>query len=48
MIVDQPTVSVRGRPLPDGSTPTPGGWNRIHFIVDDPAGNPIELFAPRH
>jgi catechol 2,3-dioxygenase-like lactoylglutathione lyase family enzyme len=67
-----------GRPLPDGSTPSPGGWNRLHFIVDDldadiarlegagahfrsaviggpggrqavfddPAGNPIELFAP--
>jgi catechol 2,3-dioxygenase-like lactoylglutathione lyase family enzyme len=71
---------VRGnlRPLPDGRTPQPGGWNRIHFIVDDigaevqrlrsagltfrndivsgpggrqilledPAGNPIELFQP--
>ena len=68
-----------GRPMPDGRRPGPGGWNRIHFIVDDigseverlrgtgltfrneiisgpggrqilvedPAGNPIELFQPR-
>ena len=21
--------------MPDGRTPEPGGWNRIHFIVDD-------------
>jgi predicted enzyme related to lactoylglutathione lyase len=21
--------------MPDGETPTPGGWNRIHLIVDD-------------
>ncbi len=63
--------------MPDGRTPHPGGWNRIHFIVeditaeverlqhaevsfrneisgpggrqvllDDPSGNPIELFQP--
>ena len=70
--------SSAGRPMPDGSMPAPGGWNRIHFIVDDigaeverlrsggvrfrneiisgpggrqivledPAGNPIELFQP--
>jgi catechol 2,3-dioxygenase-like lactoylglutathione lyase family enzyme len=70
--------SSAGRPMPDGRTPEPGGWNRIHFIVDDiaaetarlraagvgfrndivsgpggrqilledPAGNPIELFQP--
>ena len=67
-----------GAAMPDGSVPTPGGWNRIqievedldatverlraagaHFrndvvegvggrqvIVEDPAGNPIELFQP--
>src|SRR3954447_205903 len=72
-----PTSSA-GRPMPDGRTPQPGGWNRIHLIVediadvvkqlraaglpfrndivsapggqqilvDDPAGNPIELFQP--
>ena len=70
--------SSAGRPMPDGRTPEPGGWNRIHFIVDDidaeierlraadvnfrndvisgpggrqilledPAGNPIEVFQP--
>ncbi|HEY7137394.1 MAG TPA: VOC family protein [Acidimicrobiia bacterium] len=27
--------SSAGRPMPDGRTPGPGGWNRIHFIVDD-------------
>ena len=68
-----------GRTLPDGRQPEPGGWNRIHFVVDDiaaeverlraagvtfrsdvisgpggsqivlddPSGNPIELFQPR-
>ena len=70
--------SSAGRPMPDGRVPEPGGWNRLHFIVDDveaeaerlraagvtfrndvvagpggrqilledPAGNPIELFQP--
>jgi catechol 2,3-dioxygenase-like lactoylglutathione lyase family enzyme len=27
--------SSAGRPMPDGHTPGPGGWNRLHFIVDD-------------
>ena len=27
--------SSAGRPMPDGRTPGPGGWNRVHFIVDD-------------
>jgi catechol 2,3-dioxygenase-like lactoylglutathione lyase family enzyme len=27
--------SSAGRPMPDGRTPEPGGWNRIHFIVED-------------
>ena len=71
-------ASSAGRPMPDGRTPQPGGWNRIHFVVEDiaaeverlrsagvsfrnevisgpggrqvlledPAGNPIELFQP--
>ena len=71
-------ASSAGRPMPDGRRPEPGGWNRIHLIVDDvereverlrtaglsfrndivsgpggrqillddPAGNPIELFQP--
>ena len=70
--------SSAGRPMPDGRRPGPGGWNRIHFVVDDiageverlraagvsfrneiisgpggrqillddPSGNPIELFQP--
>jgi catechol 2,3-dioxygenase-like lactoylglutathione lyase family enzyme len=70
--------SSAGRPMPDGRQPVPGGWNRIHLIVDDidaeverlraaglsfrndivtgpggkqillddPSGNPIELFQP--
>jgi len=28
-------ASSAGRPMPDGTKPEPGGWNRIHFIVDD-------------
>src|SRR5215472_5095788 len=27
--------SSAGRPMPDGARPGPGGWNRIHLIVDD-------------
>jgi catechol 2,3-dioxygenase-like lactoylglutathione lyase family enzyme len=27
--------SSAGRPMPDGRRPEPGGWNRIHFVVDD-------------
>src|SRR3954453_21771753 len=27
--------SSAGRAMPDGATPEPGGWNRIHFIVED-------------
>ena len=27
--------SSAGRPMTDGATPTPGGWNRIHLLVDD-------------
>jgi catechol 2,3-dioxygenase-like lactoylglutathione lyase family enzyme len=28
-------ASSAGRPMPDGRKPEPGGWNRIHFVVDD-------------
>src|SRR4029078_10313881 len=28
-------TSSAGRPMPDGRQPEPGGWNRIHLIVDD-------------
>ena len=27
--------SSAGRPMADGEAPGPGGWNRIHFLVDD-------------
>jgi catechol 2,3-dioxygenase-like lactoylglutathione lyase family enzyme len=28
-------ASSAGRPMPDGTRPVPGGWNRIHLIVED-------------
>ena len=28
-------ASSAGRAMPDGEQPRPGGWNRIHLIVDD-------------
>ena len=77
LLLSGPTSSA-GRPMPDGRTPGPGGWNRFHFVVEDiaadderlraagltfrndivsgpggrqilledPSGNPIELFQP--
>jgi len=35
--------SSAGRPMPDGRQPGPGGWNRIHFIVDDLAAEVARL-----
>src|SRR5690242_14686606 len=67
-----------GQAMPDGTVPTPGGWNRFslevddlgalverlraagvrfrndivtgvggkQILVDDPSGNPVELFEP--
>jgi catechol 2,3-dioxygenase-like lactoylglutathione lyase family enzyme len=34
LLLSGPTSSA-ARPMPDGAKPGPGGWNRIHFIVDD-------------
>lgn len=34
LLFSGPTSSA-GRPMADGETPGPGGWNRIHLIVDD-------------
>ena len=34
LLLAGPTSSA-GRPMPDGEQPGPGGWNRIHLIVDD-------------
>ena len=36
-------ASSAGRPMSDGETPGPGGWNRIHFIVDDLAAEVARL-----
>ena len=70
--------SSAARPMPDGGTPSAGGWNRFvievedidaevarlreagvrfrsdvvrgpggsQIVLDDPAGNPVELFQP--
>jgi catechol 2,3-dioxygenase-like lactoylglutathione lyase family enzyme len=37
--------SSAGRPMPDGAQPGPGGWNRIHLIVDDIAAEVDRLRA---
>ena len=34
LLLSGPTSSA-GRSMPDGRTPAGGGWNRIHFVVDD-------------
>jgi len=31
--------SSAGRAMADGEEPKPGGWNRIHFVTDDLAGD---------
>ncbi|HUQ63375.1 MAG TPA: VOC family protein [Acidimicrobiales bacterium] len=33
------SASSAGRPMADGVRPGPGGWNRIHFVTDDLAGD---------
>lgn len=38
-------ASSAGRPMPDGSKPGPGGWNRIHLIVSDIAAEVDRLRA---
>jgi catechol 2,3-dioxygenase-like lactoylglutathione lyase family enzyme len=39
--------SSAGRPMPDGTRPGPGGWNRIHLITDDLAAEVARLRAAR-
>jgi len=34
LLLSGPTSSA-GRAMPDGDRPKPGGWNRIHLIVED-------------
>ena len=38
-------ASSAGRPMPDGEKPGPGGWNRIHLIVDDISSEVARLKA---
>src|SRR5215469_13896076 len=42
LLLSGPTSSA-GRPMPDGAKPGPGGWNRIHLIVDDIAAEVARL-----
>jgi catechol 2,3-dioxygenase-like lactoylglutathione lyase family enzyme len=44
LLLAGPTSSA-GRPMPDGRRPEPGGWNRIHLIVDDIAAEVDRLRA---
>ena len=37
--------SSAGRPMPDGTVPEPGGWNRIHLIMSDIAAEVDRLRA---
>lgn len=37
--------SSAARPMADGEQPRPGGWNRIHFIVDDLDAEVVDLAA---
>ncbi|MGE0748304.1 MAG: VOC family protein [Rhodospirillales bacterium] len=37
--------SSAGQPMADGERPGPGGWNRIHLIVDDLAAEVARLRA---
>lgn len=42
LLLSGPTSSA-GRPMPDGEQPRPGGWNRIHLVVDDLAAEVARL-----
>jgi catechol 2,3-dioxygenase-like lactoylglutathione lyase family enzyme len=44
LLLSGPTSSGR-RPMPDGTRPVPGGWNRLHLQVDDLAGQVERLRA---
>src|SRR5262245_4132447 len=44
LLLSGPTSSA-GRPMADGARPEPGGWNRIHLIVDDIAAEVARLRA---
>jgi catechol 2,3-dioxygenase-like lactoylglutathione lyase family enzyme len=44
LLLSGPTSSA-GRPMADGERPGPGGWNRIHLVVDDLAAEVARLRA---
>jgi catechol 2,3-dioxygenase-like lactoylglutathione lyase family enzyme len=44
LLLSGPTSSA-GRSMPDGARPEAGGWNRIHFIVDDLSNEVARLRA---
>ncbi len=44
LLLSGPTSSA-GRPMADGERPGPGGWNRIHLIVEDLAAEVARLKA---
>src|SRR5262249_38246834 len=44
LLLSGPSSSA-GRPMPDGRRPAPGGWNRIHLIVEDLAAEVDRLRA---
>jgi catechol 2,3-dioxygenase-like lactoylglutathione lyase family enzyme len=44
LLLSGPTSSA-GRAMPDGDRPRPGGWNRIHPIVDDLSAEVARLRA---
>jgi catechol 2,3-dioxygenase-like lactoylglutathione lyase family enzyme len=44
LLLSGPTSSA-GRPMSDGERPGPGGWNRIHLVLDDLAAEVARLRA---
>jgi catechol 2,3-dioxygenase-like lactoylglutathione lyase family enzyme len=44
LLLSGPSSSA-GRPMPDGTVPSPGGWNRIHLIVSNIAAEVDRLRA---
>jgi hypothetical protein len=35
LLLNRPGAGGAGQTMPDGATPAPGGWNRIHLEVQD-------------
>jgi catechol 2,3-dioxygenase-like lactoylglutathione lyase family enzyme len=44
LLLSGPTSSA-GRPMLDGERPRPGGWNRVHLIVEDISAEVARLRA---